>query len=133
MSDKKGNVLFDFLNEIMLGKQNLIQNGVGEKLYPAYMVNRGLSQHLDTAIYANQMNKYPSLDAKLQHDYLLHSIPRRKRYSKWAKKVDPNNIDAIKQYYQCSYEKARVILDVLDEADVKEIKLKLASVGGIKK
>lgn len=129
----KGNVLFDFLNEIMLGKQNLIQSGIGEKVYPAYMVNRGLSQHLDTVIYANQMNKYPQLDAKLQHDYLLHAIPRRKRYSKWAKKVDPNNIDAIRQYYQCSYDKARVILDVLDEADVKEIKLKLASVGGIKK
>lgn len=129
---KNGNVLFDYLNDLTLGKQNLMTNELSEKLYPAFMVNRGLSQHLDTIIFANTMNKYPFLDNKMQHDFLFHGISKRKRLSKWAKKIDVDGIEAIKQIYGYSNEKAKAALEILTEEEVTEIKQRL-EVGGLKK
>lgn len=128
----KGSALFDFLNDITLGKENLIQNETGERLYPAYMVNRGLSQHQDTILYANEMNKNPQLDNKMQHDFLFYAIPARKRLGKWAKKVDPAALDAIKEVYGYSDEKAHEAIKVLTDEQIKAIQARLFT-GGMKK
>lgn len=128
----KGTALFDFLNDITLGKENLMDNEAAERLYPAYMVNRGLSQHQDTILYAAEMNKYPQLDKKMQHDFLFYAIPARKRMSKWAKKVDPVALDAVKQVYGYNDEKAKAAIEVLTDEQIKTLKKRLET-GGLKK
>ena len=43
-----------------------------EKEYIPFVINKCLSGHLDTVMFANEMNKYPSLPEKMQHDFFIH-------------------------------------------------------------
>ena len=59
--------LKDWLNSINFTKENLIEEDSSTiKDYPPYIVNRCLSGHLDTVMFANEMNKFPNLDKDLQ-------------------------------------------------------------------
>ena len=52
--------LKDWLNSINLSKKNLIDEDPSlEKEYPAYIVNRCFSGHLDAIMFANEMNMNP--------------------------------------------------------------------------
>ena len=54
--------LKDWLNSINLSKKNLIDEDPSlEKEYPAYIVNRCFSGHLDAIMFANEMNMNPLL------------------------------------------------------------------------
>ena len=51
--------LKDWLNSINFTKENLIEEDSSLiKDYPPYIVNRCLSGHLDTVMFANEMNKF---------------------------------------------------------------------------
>ena len=50
-----------------------------EKEYKPYIVNRAISQHNDTILYVNEMNRFPNLDNKLQYNQLL--LPGARAYS----------------------------------------------------
>ena len=63
--------LKDWLNSINLNKNNQIDEDPSvEKEYPPFIINKCLSGHLDTVMFANEMNKYPFLPKKMQHDFL---------------------------------------------------------------
>jgi hypothetical protein len=89
------------------------------------MVNRGLSYFPDTVIYANEMNRFHHLDSRLQYHFLINTIRKRNRFSKWNKSIESENINAIKQYYGYSNDKARQALTILSEEQKKYIKEKL--------
>ncbi len=72
---------FTFLNEINYGKKDIMIDDITEKLYNSFMVNRGLSYFRDTVIYANEMNKHHHLDSRLQFDFLINIIRKKKRFS----------------------------------------------------
>lgn len=96
-----------------------------EKEYNSYIVNKGLSYFNDTALYANEMNRYHQLDSKLQFDYLLNSIRPRRRYAKWVKKVSEDDLEAVKDYFKYNTQKARTALSILSDDQLKIIKEKL--------
>ena len=87
---------------------------------------------MDTIKYANEMNQKNSLDHKLQYDFLLNIIRPRKRFSKWLKKSKDDNIDLIKKFYGYSYTKAKDVVDILSEDQLKHIRSKLDT-GGLRK
>ena len=59
--------LKEWLNSINTNKNNLIDEDSDlEKQYPAYIINRCLSGHIDAVMFANEMNKHPNLAKKLQ-------------------------------------------------------------------
>jgi hypothetical protein len=87
---------------------------------------------MDTIMYANEMNQKNSLDHKLQYDFLLNIIRPRKRFSKWLKKSKDDNIDLIKKFYGYSYTKAKDVVDILSEDQLKYIRSKLDT-GGLRK
>ena len=93
-----------------------------EKDYNAFMVNRGLSYFPDTVLYANEMNQYHHLESRLQYSFLINIIRKRKRFSKWNKNVESENISAVKKYYGYSNEKAKSALDILTKEQLKLIK-----------
>ena len=67
--------LKDWLNSINTNKNNLIDEDADlEKQYPAYVINRCLSGHIDAVMFANEMNKHPNLAKKLQYDFFLNSL-----------------------------------------------------------
>jgi len=104
---------FDFLNSINSTKKDLMEDPDTEKQYVPFVVNRTLSYFPDTVAIANEMNKYHHLDSKLQYQFLINIIRKRKRFSKWIKSELENNIDKVKEYYGYSDAKARQILPLL--------------------
>ena len=91
------------------------------KDYVPFIVNKSLSYFMDTVAYANEMNKYPFLDKRMQYDYLKGSIRKRKRFSGWVKKDKSDVIDAIIKYYDVSYRKATEYERLLTEDQKQEI------------
>ncbi len=117
---------FDFVNQIIQGKKNLLIDENLEKEYLPFIVNRALSYHADCIFYANEMNRYPILDKKMQNDFLLNTIRSRKRpFIKWAKSVENDDIEAIKIFYGYSNQKAMEILSLLSEEQIQTIKTKI--------
>ena len=94
-------------------KKNIIVDDMTEKSYSSFMVNRSLSYFPDTVRAANEMNLYHHLDSKLQFDFLINIIRKRKRFSKWTKASTESDIDAVKEYYGYSNELARQALTLL--------------------
>jgi len=120
---------FDYLNAINYDKTDLMTGTDNDQLaesdYQPFLINRGLSQHVDTIMYANVMNQYPNLDKKLQFDYLINIVRKKKRYAKWAKASEDFDLEAVKQYYGLNTQKASYALRVLTEKQLHLIKEKL--------
>lgn len=92
-----------------------------EKIYAPFLVNRGLSYYPDTVMYANEMNLRTSIDNKLAYDYLINIVRPRKRFSKWFKSTDNNEVSLITQYYNCSEVKAEQYFKILSSTQLNEI------------
>ena len=124
--------LKDWLNSINYSKKNLIDEDPDvEKKYPAYIINRCMSGHLDAIMYANEMNLYHNLSPKLQYDFLLNILRSKKRFSPWVKKEELQNLDYVKRYYGYSNEKAKQVLPLLSKKELTFIQEKLER-GGLK-
>tara|TARA_B100000214_G_scaffold29673_1_gene19253 strand:- start:203 stop:583 length:381 start_codon:yes stop_codon:yes gene_type:complete len=124
--------LKDWLNSINYSKKNLIDEDPDiEKKYPAYIINRCMSGHLDAIMYANEMNLYHNLSSKLQYDFLLNILRSKKRFSPWVKKEELQNLDYVKRYYGYSNEKAKQVLPLLSKKELTFIQEKLER-GGLK-
>jgi hypothetical protein len=120
---------FDYLNSINLTKKDIMIDDDCEKAYNSFMVNRGLSYFQDTVIIANEMNRHHQIDSKLQYQFLINMIRKRKRFSKWAKAQKESDIDAVKEYYGYSNEKARQALTLLSPDQITIIKNKVSKGG----
>jgi len=124
---------FDFINAINHSKEDLIAKSdnpeLAEKVYEPFIVNRGLSFFADTILYANEMNRLALLDKKPQFAYLLNSIRPRKRYSKWFKQEKIEKLDIVSEYFGYSKSKAKDIINILTDDQIKIIKEKLQKGG----
>lgn len=115
--------LKDFLNSINDNKKNLMDEDENcEKLYPAYVVTRCLSYFMDTILFTNEMNLRSHIDNKLQYDYYLNSVRKRKRFSRWIKAETSSDLDLIKFHYSYSDAKAKEVLNILGKDGVDEIR-----------
>ena len=126
--------LFDFLNNITHKKINImdIDNEI-EKDYVPYVINKFLSQHIDTIEDADTMNSMSHLPNKLQFDYLINSIRKKfRRAEKWLKSETDLDISAVKEYYNYSNRKARDAIRILTAEEISYIKKKIYK-GGLKK
>ena len=125
--------LKDYLNSINLNKNYLMdEDPLWEKNYPVYVVNRCMSQHLDTIMVSNEMNLHSHLDKKLQYDFFINTVRPRKRFSPWGKKQKVDDLELVKQYYGYSNEKAIQALRILTQTQIDFIRTKL-NTGGKKR
>lgn len=124
---------FDYVNDILQGKKNLIVDEYTEKTYEPFLVNRALSYHFDCIMFANEMNQRPFVDKKLQNDYLINTVRSRKRpFNKWVKAEKSEDIECIKTLYGVSTPKAQEALSLLTEEQIQQLKEKTAE-GGLGK
>ena len=122
--------LKEWLNSINTNKNNLIDEDPDiEKQYPSYIINRCLSGQIDSVMFANEMNKHPKLSKKLQYDFFLNSLRKRKRYSPWLRKEQIENLELVKQYYGYSNEKAKQVLNILTREQFSFIRDRLETGG----
>ena len=124
--------LKDWLKSINETKTNLIDDEPQiESKYPSYIVNRCMSGQIDTLMYANEMNISNQLDNKLQYDFLLYTLRKKKRFSPWMRKNELSNLSIVKEYYGYSDDKARQVLPLLTEDQLNIITRRL-NTGGLK-
>ena len=115
-------MLSDFLNSINQTKENLMnKDSKVEKEYVPFVVNKCLSYFPDTIFYANRMNQAAHLDKRLQYDFYIHSISKRKRFSKWIKPEENKDVEVIKQVYGYSDARAREVVDMLPMDKLREL------------
>ena len=121
--------LKDWLNSINYNKTNIMLDEFDEKKYPSFIVNKCVAPFPDTILYVNELNRMHWLDNRLQYEFLLNSLRKRKRFAKWMKASKIKDLDVVKEYYGYSNEKAKMALDVLTEEQLKIIKRKLTKGG----
>lgn len=130
---------FDFLNSINSGYRtgkNLMANVILEpmdgvpdletvtvnKAYVPFIINRGLSQHEDTVLFANEMNMRAAIPNRMQYDFYRYAVRPRKRFGKFAKGIpDAEVVDALIQLYKMNRIRARETVAVLTEEQKKEL------------
>ena len=122
---------FEYVQAINDSKKDIMVDDIAEKGYNAFMVNRSLSYFNDTVLIANEMNRHSHLDNRLQFDFLINIVRKRKRFSKWAKPQIESDIEVIKEYYDYSNEKARQALSLLSPDQINGLRKKVSK-GGTK-
>ena len=127
--------LKDYLKSINESKEDLMNTNdeAWAKKYPAYIVNRCLSMFWDTLPQANEMNGYHFLDNKVQFQFLINSVRKKKRFGgRWLKQSKLKDLEYVKEYFDYSNEKAREALNILTKEQIEVIKETLNK-GGRKK
>jgi purine-nucleoside phosphorylase len=116
---------FEYLNAINMTKQDIMVDDIAEKGYNSFIVNRSLSYFNDTVLYANEMNVNHHIDNRLQFDFFINIVRKKKRFSKFMKPETVSDVEAVKEYYGYSNEKAKSALTLLTSDQINELKKKV--------
>ena len=115
--------LKDWLNSINYNKDNLIQDHPETiKSYTPVIVNKCVSGHLETVLFANEMNVNHHIDKDMQYSFFLYTLRKRKRFSPWLKKEQIEDLDLVKKHYGYSNEKAKVAVSLLTKTQLETIR-----------
>ena len=120
---------FEYTTAINYSKKNIMIDDIAEKAYNPFLINRSLSYFHDTVLAANEMNINHHIDNRLQFDFFINIVRKRKRFSKWFKPEQISDLDVVKKYYGYSNEKARQVLTLLSTEQINELKNKVARGG----
>jgi hypothetical protein len=96
-----------------------------EKKYPSFIINKALSAFEECILLVNEINIKSHMDKKLQFEFLINSLRKRKRFSPWLRKSKINDLDVCKEYYGYNNEKAKEALQILSKQQLRIIKQKL--------
>ena len=123
---------FEFVKAISYSKKDIMIDDLIEQEYNSFIINRALSYYPDTILYANEMNKNHHLDGRLQFDFFINIIKKRKRFSPWLKASEIENLDVIKEYYGYSDEKAKSVLSLFNNKQIENLKQRIYKGGRTK-
>lgn len=121
---------FDYLNSINDTKQDLSDSDVDG--YVPFVVNRTLSYFPDTVLLANELNQYHHMSHKGQYLFLLNTVRKRKRFTKWQKPQMTDDIEVVKEYYGYNNERAMETLSLLSDQQLQQLKQKVSKGGRIR-
>ena len=121
---------FEFINSITYTKQDIMHD-LNESEYESFLTNRALAYHQDCILYANEMNRRFDVPNKLQYQYLLNTIRKRKRFAKWIKPERIDDLKIVMEYYSVSREKAEEYISILSEKELIILKGRMNK-GGVK-
>ena len=116
---------FEYVNAINYIKKDIMVDDIAEKAYNSFLVNRSLSYFQDTILMANEMNKNHHIDNRLQFDFLINIVRKRKRFSKWLKNTVESDVEVVKEYYGYNNQKARQALTLLTPEQINVLKQKV--------
>lgn len=129
--DRKIN-LFSFITDLSSDKRYILEEGTQTEYLP-FMINKAFSQHIDTILLANEMNKRPNIPKEWHHDFLFYSVEPKSRYGKWAKKEEQDNAEVIaylKDKYKIGNDRALEYYDMLSNDEIIKITKKLKTLRG---
>lgn len=121
---------FEYINSYNSKSADLMQTPDDVKKFNQFIVNKALSMHIETVLFANEMNQAYQLDNDMVHAFYMHGIPKGKRKSAWQKKdKDSEDINKIMQYYEVNSNVAEHYFKLLSEKQLSVIR-ELLSEGG---
>ena len=124
---------FDYVNSVTSTKKDMMRgtenDELAEKGYNPFLTNRSLSYHSDCVLYANEMNLVGHLDHLLQYDFLLNSLRPRKRFAKWIKPEQNEDLVSVMEYFGYNRVKAERAITVLTKDQITMIKERLIKGG----
>lgn len=117
--------VWDFLNSINTNKTNLFESSEApealDKLYSPFVVSRALSYSPECLLYAAELNqrglKEFAIPNRMHYEFYLNSIPKGKRFNKWAKPEKDEFVDLIMSEFNYSREKALAVLPLINEEE----------------
>jgi hypothetical protein len=121
---------FDFVKSVTYTKEDLLEDNpsnIGG--YVPFIVNKALSYHADTIMYAAEMNRYHTLDNDKQYKFYINTLRKSKRFAKWVKKTSSDDLEAVQNYYGYSRQKAQQALLLLTEEQLAQIRQALDTGG----
>jgi len=113
---------FDYVKNVSFDKVDIMVDEIEEKFYQPFLVNRALSYHQDSLFFVNEMNVRHSLDSRLQYSFLINTLRKRKRFSKWQKPHESKKIDTVRESYGVSTKIAKEYLELLDDKQYRDLK-----------
>jgi hypothetical protein len=121
-----------FFNAICDKRDVIEENPDLEREYIPFVINKYFSYHQDCVSDANDMNLYPFLSKKMQFDYFINNIRKRKRKLLWENEKVNGDVSLIKEYFKTSLSKAKYIYKLMGIEDMGVIRKRLFK-GGLKK
>lgn len=126
--------VFDYVNSINNGRESLMRGGLDEEAdeagYNPYLTNVAMSYFIDTILHANIMNQYHHLDKRPQYEFLFNSVRKKKRFSKWHKTENSDDLALICDHYKVNKTIGKEYLELLPTDEIEKIK-QLYNTGGI--
>ena len=115
--------LSEVLNAINYNKENIFSSlpDVTNKEYVPFVINKSLSYFPDTILQANNMNIRPHVDERMQFHYLMNSIRKKKRFSRWQKSNTSREVEAIMSYFGYNIQRAEEVLSILTQVQIDQI------------
>lgn len=102
-------------------------NGKLPKEYNVYMLNKAFANFPDTVLLVNELNKYYDIPNEMHWRFLKNSVEKRKRYSKWFKKLeDEEPIEMLAKYFKCSVREMQKNINFMPKEKQIEILHKIA-------
>ncbi|ALP47492.1 DNA polymerase clamp loader subunit [Vibrio phage phi-ST2] len=111
---------FDFVDSIYMKKR--LPDAVVDEQYLPFMVNRALSNGIDTVLHAYIMDSVGSkLPNEMQYDYLYHAVRKGKRFNSWAKEPKYDYVDLIVEVYNVNKSHAISISNRLTPEELNQL------------
>jgi hypothetical protein len=120
---------FDVIDDLSYSKKNLMAEDREAclKAHSPYLTNRHFSYHVDTLMYANDMNVLHHVDPDMHYRFMFDVVRPKKRFSKWHKPQDMDRVKALSEWYRINTTRARELLRVLTTDEVDSIMKRLGS------
>lgn len=123
---------FDYLKSINGNSSaSIMEDESDQKQYLPFIINRSLSYHMDTTLLANEMNLNHHLDVRQQYDFLRHTVRPRKRFAKFQKATQNEDIDLLVKEYSMNRRHAEEALQILEKDELQRLQDKHQH-GGVK-
>ena len=122
---------FTFVDSISWTKDDIFDEETAVSYVP-FIINRHMSLFKDTVLYANDMNMAAHAPKYSQYSFFLSSIPKRKRFAKWIKRIENEDIAAISMVYQCNHQRAEEISELLTPPQLTAVKALFAEINNVR-
>ena len=110
---------FDLVKSI--NKKNKLDDLSG---YNPFLTNRAFAYHMDTILYAEEMNQYSSLSPDLQYDFYYYAVRKSDRFGFPPKPQEEHHLELVMDYFSISKQKAIDALRLLTLDDINDIIIK---------
>ena len=115
------------ISSVSYNKKNMMRDTENDELaesgYQPYLSNKALSYHVDSLFHSNEMNMNHNIDNILQYEYFLNTLRPKRRFAKWVKAEDNDDLEIIKMYFGYSNKKAEQALKILSSEVIQRIRV----------